>query len=112
MPNVCVVAYANGEVETIEVDEWPDLTTIQQTVGGLFAKVPTSFQLEFDGTWEDEAGDQETVVYCRDNAMLRGLPVNRTTLANTINRELGENGPLLGDILIVSGNPDFMALED
>jgi hypothetical protein len=110
MPNVCVTAFANGEIKTIEVDAWPDLDYIQNAVGGLFAEVPTSFQMEFDASWGDEAGTQETVVYCNETALLKGLGVNKTPIANAINQELNE--PLLGNLLVVSGSPAFMALQD
>lgn len=112
MPNVCVLASASGEVDTIEVEVWPDLGSIQKAVGGAFAEVPTSFRLEFDATWGSEAGSQETVVYCNEAAILRGLPPNSTSIADAINKERGENGPLLGDLLIVSGSPEFMAHQD
>lgn len=110
MPNVCVTAFANGKIKTIEVDEWPDLDYIQKAVGGLFAEVPTSFCMEFDESWENEAGRQETVVYCNEAAALKGLRVNKTSIANAINQELDQ--PLLGNLLVVSGSPAFMALQD
>jgi len=112
MPNVCVIARANGEIESTEVDEWPDFRSIQTVVGGMFAEVPTSFRMEFDETWGDEAGEQKTVVYCNQNAAFKGLGRNNTGLAATMNRELGSDGPLLGDLLIVSGDDQFMALQD
>jgi len=112
MPNVYVTASANGKIHTVEIDEWPDFRFIQKCVGGLFAQVPTSFKMEFDDSWEDEAGEQETVVYCNETAALTGQQINQTVIASAINRELGDQGPLLGDLLIISGDADFMALQD
>ncbi len=112
MPNICVIARTNGELETIDIDEWPDFRSIQKVVGGMFAQVPTTFHMEFDETWGAEAGEQKTVVYCNEMAALKGLEQNTTGIARTINRELGSNGPLLGDLLIVSATEDFMALQD
>lgn len=112
MPNICVVARANGEIESSEVESWPDFHSIQKVVGGMFAEVPTTFLMEFDDTWGSEAGEQKTVVYCNQNAALKGFGLNTTGIAATINRELGSSGPLLGDLLIVSGSEDFMVLQD
>ncbi|WP_412049015.1 hypothetical protein ACK6D9_14275 [Hoeflea sp. Naph1] len=92
MPNVCVIAFANGKIETTEIDEWPNSKFIQRTVGGLFAEVGTSFKMEFDATWGGEAVEQATVVYCNETAMLKGLAINSTSIAAAINRELGERG--------------------
>jgi hypothetical protein len=110
MPNVCVLAFANGEIGTIETDEWPEIDDIREAVGGRFTEVPTPFQMEFDKSWGEEAGTQETVVYCNEDAALKGAPVNLTTIARAINNSLSE--PLLGDILVVSGSPEFLALQD
>ena len=110
MPNVCVTAFADGNIKTIEVEEWPDLDFIQEAVGGMFTEVPTSFRMEYDESWGDEAGVQETVVYCNEAGLLRGFKANATPIARAINRELGEE--LVGNILVVSGSPSFMALQD
>ncbi|WP_395517752.1 DUF3846 domain-containing protein [Pseudorhizobium flavum] len=109
MPNMYVIAYANGETESAEIDEWPHFEEIQKVVGGLFATVPTSFKLQFDESWGEEAGEQETVVYCNESGMLKGLPVNQSVMAAAINKHSGGQPPLLGDLLIVSGDADFLA---
>lgn len=111
MPNVCVIAYADGDIDTIEMAEWPELDFIQEVVGGYFAIVPTSFQMEYDESWGDEAGTQDTVVYCNEEGMLKGLEVNRTTIAEIINGERRGHPPLLGDLLIVSGDAEFLSLD-
>jgi hypothetical protein len=110
MPNVSVIALANGEIRTIDIDAWPEMEEIQEAVGGRFIEVPTPFQMKFDETWGEEAGTQETVVYCNEDAALKRSPVNPTTIARAINVSLSE--PLLGDILVVSGSPEFLALQD
>lgn len=109
MPNVCIVAFANGQVDTRDADEWPDFKEIQEAVGGHFAVVRSPYKLEFDESWGDEAGEQETVVYCNEDGLLKGLPVNLTSLAATINRERVGQSPLVGDLMIVSGSPAFMS---
>jgi len=112
MPNVCIVARASGQIESTEVDNWPDFEFIRSAVGGMFTQVPTTFRMEFDDSLGSEAGEQATVVYCSERAALMGLPQNPTGFAATINRDIGDHAPLLGDLLIVSGDDAFMATQD
>lgn len=109
MPNVCMIAYVNGEVETTEIAEWPDIDDIQASVGGTFAIVPSDLKLTFEHGVRRKSPAQQTVVFCNEEGLALQLPPNRSLIAASLNRERTGSLPLVGDLVIVSGTPNFMA---
>ena len=113
MPNLMTIAHTSGEMEIIDITEWPKAEVLKEIVGERIEKLPIGLPITLNGTWGKQyAGKkrQSTVIYGVPEGRSVDLPINKSPIAEFINsRFVRKNDPpLRGTLVIVSGDREFM----
>lgn len=93
------VIRSGGKQEVAQLAGDPELSVLQAAVGGYLEAVP------FFDTWEG----QPAVVFCNEEGKLNKLPYNRIATAAWYGQSpLPISDVLVGDVVILTGDRDFM----
>jgi hypothetical protein len=89
--------------EVISFDKRVDLATIQEVVDGFIEAVPHFKTIGHNGTTVD------CVAFCNEDGKAKNLPLNRMATLLWIKVRPPEfNDVLVGDVMIVFGDDEFM----
>lgn len=94
-----IVLKANGTKRVADFHNPPDLETLQKAVGGWIEKVPYFYQ------WEGQAA----IAYCNEEGKLRRLPFNQNATAAWMAQFELCDDVLVGDVVVLTGDEEFMA---
>lgn len=105
MPNQIVIEGCNGERGNFTLDKWPPLEDLQKFVGGKILELPINYTVGIT----PELPAQRSAIYVNEEGLLLKLPVNESPLAEDINKHLPYEPSLVGNIVLITGDPEFMS---